>query len=600
MEEQQLPRGFRLQNGEYRIENKIGQGGFGITYTARWYQEARGAMGSVSNAFFTVVIKEFFWKQYCNRDPDGYTVSVSSSEGKNLIAQFKEKLKKEGKIISKLRHPNIVSILNIFEENNTAYLVMEHIEGESLSDIIKKRGKLDEQTTLKYAGQLCSALAEIHKNRILHLDIKPSNILIDEFDNVKVIDFGISKQYDVDQKETSDTPLGKSAGYSPVEQYVTLKSFSPPTDIYAAGATLYKMLTGETPIEAPIRVQNNADPLEAITLFNPNVSIRTEIAIYKAMSRFSDDRFQTIEEFAEALKGESDDEYWKKCTKTDARENYENYLLLYPKGQYKAAAERRITELRQEKELNVWHTCKETDTIAGYQDYLRLYPEGRYHTVAKEKIAELNTNKDKTVFEPSVTTMPERPPKSSPTASPSTVSSPSQSPISKPFPWKKVLMGSGIALVSFFVLMFFIGFFSPKYDPKDNACGGHSENQPFEIDGEKFSYSGEWSPESISMPYSGYDCLPSGKGKAIYEDGRIYEGDFSNGMRNGRGKLSFKNGDCYEGDIVDNKMSGIGKYVWSDSTYYDGTWENDTYKDGKIYDKDGKVQITYINGQQTK
>jgi len=143
----QLANGHKLQNGKYRIEQKIGQGGFGITYLARWYKETRGAMGT-AKSYYMIVIKEFFWSRYCNRDADGHTVSISSAEGKALMAQFKEKLKKEGKIISRLSHPNIVGILDIFEENNTAYLVMQYVEGESLDAIIRKKGKIDEETAL--------------------------------------------------------------------------------------------------------------------------------------------------------------------------------------------------------------------------------------------------------------------------------------------------------------------------------------------------------------------------------------------------------------------------------------------------------------------
>jgi len=298
----QLVNGHRLQTGKYRIEKMIGQGGFGITYLARWYQRIQGAIGA-ANSFSMVVIKEFFWSKYCNRDADGHTVSISSAEGKEMMAQFKEKLKKEGKIISRLSHPNIVGILDIFEENNTAYLVMQYVEGESLKEKIARMGKLDETTALRYAGQICSALSKIHSKRILHLDVKPSNILFDEDDNLQLIDFGISKQYDESAQETSNTPIGVSAGYSPMEQYGTLKSFSPPTDIYSAGATLYKMLTGETPIEATDRGQFDLKP---VSFFSPYVSKRTEEAVTKAMSEKVRDRFQSAEEFWQALHKEDE------------------------------------------------------------------------------------------------------------------------------------------------------------------------------------------------------------------------------------------------------------------------------------------------------
>jgi len=255
-------------------------------------------MGSASG-FYTIVIKEFFWSRYCSREADGFTVSISSTEGVMLMSQFKRKLKKEGEIISKLSHPNIVGILDIFEENNTAYLVMQYIEGESLNDIIRKKGKIDEIQALQYTEQICAALTKIHSKRVLHLDIKPSNILIDEDNHVKLIDFGISKQYDETEHETSNTPIGISAGYSPIEQYGMLKSFLPPTDIYSAGATLYKMLTGQTPIASTTRSEFDLEPVRT---YSPNVSKQTEAAVTKAMSEKVRDRFQSAQEFMQALK----------------------------------------------------------------------------------------------------------------------------------------------------------------------------------------------------------------------------------------------------------------------------------------------------------
>jgi serine/threonine-protein kinase len=300
----QLADGHKLQNGKYRIEKKIGQGGFGITYLARFPQKIKGAMGTV-NSFSYVVIKEFFWSRYCNREADGYTVSISSTEGQELMVLFKEKLKKEGKIISKLTHPNIVSVIDTFEENNTAYLVMQYIIGESLDARIRRLGIIDGPAALKYTEQICSALSEIHSKRIMHLDIKPSNVLIDEDDNVQVIDFGISKQYEeTETRVTSNTPLGVSNGYSPIEQYGSLKSFSPPTDIYSTGATLYKMLTGRTPLEATAR---NQFDLEPVTHFNPNISEQIATAINKAMNEKVRDRFQSIQDFLQALKSNNQD-----------------------------------------------------------------------------------------------------------------------------------------------------------------------------------------------------------------------------------------------------------------------------------------------------
>ena len=293
-----LAKGHSLQGGKYRIEQKIGQGGFGITYLARWYMQISGAMGDAYSYAITV-IKEFYWTEYCSRESDGKTVSISSATGKDLFAQFKEKLKKEGKLLSKFQHPNIVRVLDIFEENNTAYLVMQYIEGDSLKEVVDKNGRLDEQKALKYVGQLCSALTEIHNEKILHLDIKPSNILIDENDNAQLIDFGVSKQYlSENTGAMSETPFGISRGYSPMEQYSGITKFSPTADVYALGATLYYMLTGKTPLEATIRFDEDMPPIAA---YNTDASYNVVRAVEKAMEIRSKDRYQTMTEFWNAL-----------------------------------------------------------------------------------------------------------------------------------------------------------------------------------------------------------------------------------------------------------------------------------------------------------
>jgi len=293
----QLANGHKLQDGKYRIENKIGQGGFGITYRAFWKTTVQGAIGAI-DAEIPAVIKEFFWKDYCTREEGTSVVSISSTAGKEMFAQFKEKLKKEAEILSRFKHPNIVRVLDIFEENNTAYMVMQLVEGESLKDKIERLGKLDEATALKYTGQLCSALAEVHDKRILHLDVKPGNVVIDKNDNAQLIDFGISKQYNDNKQETSTTPIGISKGYAPIEQYSGIEKFNPPTDIYSLGATLYTMLTGQIPLEATLLAMEDLEPVQK---FNPKVSALTAAVIAKAMEIKPAKRFQTIQEFWDAI-----------------------------------------------------------------------------------------------------------------------------------------------------------------------------------------------------------------------------------------------------------------------------------------------------------
>ena len=147
-------------------------------------------------------------------------------------------------------------------ENGTAYYVMDFIEGESLEDIVNSRGALPEHEAIGYIKQVANALDYLHQRKINHLDVKPANIMIRKKDNIAIlIDFGVSKQYDERGEQTSTTPVGISHGYASMEQYNVggVGTFSPQTDIYSLGATLYKLLTGNTPPQA-IEIFNDGFP----------------------------------------------------------------------------------------------------------------------------------------------------------------------------------------------------------------------------------------------------------------------------------------------------------------------------------------------------
>ena len=247
---QQLPKNTLLQGGKYRIEKVLGQGGFGITYLAT--QELLDRK---------VCIKEFFFKNSCSRTSTG-KVALGTVGNMDLVERFLNKFIKEARTISKLEHPNIIRILDIFMENGTAYYVMDFIEGESLEDIVNSRGALPEHEAIGYIKQVANALDYLHQRKINHLDVKPANIMIRKKDNIAIlIDFGVSKQYDERGEQTSTTPVGISHGYASMEQYNVggVGTFSPQTDIYSLGATLYKLLTGNTPPQA-IEIFNDGFP----------------------------------------------------------------------------------------------------------------------------------------------------------------------------------------------------------------------------------------------------------------------------------------------------------------------------------------------------
>ena len=281
-----LKPGTLLQSGKYRIVRFINSGGFGCTYEA--------VHTSLDDRF---AIKEFFVKDFCNRDENTSYVTVGTNSKKALVEKLKNKFIKEAKSIRKLHHNGIVKVSDVFEENGTAYYVMDYIEGRSLSQLIDEKGRLTETETMRYIRKISETLKYVHSKNMLHLDIKPGNIMIDEEDNPILIDFGTSKQYDEESGENTSTLLGKTPGYAPLEQMDnSVQEFYPATDIYALGATMYKMLTGITPPNAIKRASGTKlEPLPS------NISEGTRNAIETSLKILVENRPQSIEEFLKVL-----------------------------------------------------------------------------------------------------------------------------------------------------------------------------------------------------------------------------------------------------------------------------------------------------------
>ena len=237
---QALKIGSLLDHGKYRVEEILGHGGFGITYLATDLSLGR-----------FVAIKEFFPKEYCDRDGTTSRMKLGTSNTARLVERLKAMFIKEARNIASLdQHQGIIRIHTVFEENNTAYYVMDYIEGESLSEMVKNSGKLSPQKAIRYITQIGKTLEYIHKKRMNHLDVKPANIMIREKDDKAIlIDFGLSKQYDTDGGLITTMPLGISHGYAPLEQYNPegVSQFSPQSDIYSLAATLYFCVSGKTP-----------------------------------------------------------------------------------------------------------------------------------------------------------------------------------------------------------------------------------------------------------------------------------------------------------------------------------------------------------------
>lgn len=279
---------------EYCIRKALGQGTFGITYRATTKME--GPLGAIE---VNVAIKEFFMKSNNNRH--GSEVTYSGSD--NIFESYKKMFAREASNLGKLNHRHIVKVLEYFEANNTYYYVMEYCSGGSLDNVIARRGQLPEEEALHYFGQLSSAVSHMHAHKMLHLDIKPANIVLRENGELVLIDFGLSKQYDTDGNPESSTRIGAGTpGYAPIEQARhrrDSKQFAATLDVYALGATLFKMLTGVTPPDAS-EVAEEGLPVDMLR--SHGVSEHLISCLTKAMSlRLK--RYQSVSAFAQAVSG---------------------------------------------------------------------------------------------------------------------------------------------------------------------------------------------------------------------------------------------------------------------------------------------------------
>ena len=286
---QHLQPGTLLHNGTYRIIDVLGRGGFGITYLALDLNLDR-----------QVAVKEFFPKDYCERT-DTTQVTVGTSSAVELVSRLKAKFLKEARNIAKFSHSGIIKIHAAFEENNTAYYIMDFINGVSLNELIRQNGPLSVERAISVITSVGESLSYVHQQKINHLDIKPGNIMWDNLNGCPIlIDFGLSKQYDNEGNQTSTTPTGISAGYAPIEQYKNggISSFSPQTDIYALGATLYFLITGTVPPDATDLA------MEGLT-FPAGIPASLKSAIQHAMSLRIADRPATVRDFLAELTGDT-------------------------------------------------------------------------------------------------------------------------------------------------------------------------------------------------------------------------------------------------------------------------------------------------------
>ena len=533
-----LPIGSTLMQGKYRIVAVLGQGGFGITYK-----------GEHTMLGTTVAIKEFFMKGACERDENSTHVTTSQSNSE-LASRFRTKFLKEAKTLAALKHPNIIRVFDVFEDNGTAYYVMDYIEGNNLSDIVEGKGRLSEPLALKYIRQVANALDYLHQKKLLHLDVKPANILLDKnTGNAILIDFGVSKQYDQDGQQTSTTPPAISKGYSPVEQYAqgsNVKTFSPATDIYSLAATLYKLVTGNTPPESNLLLNED----EQLPPYPSNVSEATRNAIAECLQTRKK-RPQSISEFLQLLDSEP-------VSNIDTPEEEDTIL----KSQYKKSQEVLTTPIKTNKDnLNtvlkigaviafvviicvLFNKCGgsssndssdevDLDSIA-YEDVDTAAVAWDDSTASYEDIYTDDTDND-------------------------------------------------------------VSYVAPKQQSSDEITKG-SENYE---GGSKFvgtfkngvRLKGTYTWANGNRFEGDFKDGKLSQGTLYFADGERFSGNFNSNEERTYGVYYYTNGDRYEGNFNSNGLKhGSGTYYWKDGDRYEGNWENDKQNGyGVHYNADGSV-----------
>ena len=321
--------------GRYTIEGVLGQGGFGITY-----------LGIDELHEKKVAIKEFFPQGIVTRNIEYEdTVTVTFVGEKANYEKGKERFLKEARTMAKFsKDEGIVKALDFFGINNTAYIVMEYLEGITLKQYLRENQRIAPEDLIELLVPLIESLDEIHSQGMIHRDISPDNIMVLPDGRIKLMDFGAARDYTEFGEKSLSIVL--KPGYAPPEQYQTHGVQGPWTDIYALCATMYKCITGENPPDAIERVMD--DSLKKISEFGIAIPPQEEAAIIKGMSVSAKDRYQDIKDFCEDLYGGYEE--------TSVSENKESEIKIETGNEIK------VTEIaEQQKSQYILHNPKVED-----------------------------------------------------------------------------------------------------------------------------------------------------------------------------------------------------------------------------------------------
>src|SRR5262249_51357045 len=281
---QALPAGTQLQGGAFTVGRGRGQGGVGVTLPGAGHRLGGGGGGQE-------VLPGGAARRGSKLLPGG---GMTGEEYAAARARFLE----EARLLARFQHAGIVQVYTSFEENDTAYMVMEFLKGRTLAQRVEAEGPLPEPEATATVERVTEALAAVHLAGLLHRDIKPENVIVTESGRVALIDFGTAREFTAGATRRMTTVL--TPGFAPLEQYSQQGRFGPYTDLYALGATFYFLLTGQPPVASLDRIQGVALPPPATV--NPAISPRAAEAAMWALEMQVAHRPQTAQEFLEALR----------------------------------------------------------------------------------------------------------------------------------------------------------------------------------------------------------------------------------------------------------------------------------------------------------
>ena len=539
---QHLQPNTTLQGGKYRIERVLGQGGFGNTYVG---------VNTVFNE--RVAIKEFFMRGVTLREDDHVTVSVSVPDNRESFKEQKEKFKKEALRIRLLKNEHIIGVQDFFEENGTAYYVMDFVDGENLAERLKKTGRpMTESEVRLILPQILDALKAVHAEKMWHLDLKPANIMLEKGGKVKLIDFGASKQLNAQKGgATTSTAISYTNGYAPREQMEqNYDKFGPWTDIYALGATLYNLLTNKRP-PLPTDIDDDMSEDKHNALPFPESVGEMKYLVLQMMKTNRLQRPQSIDAIISA----------EKTIKEEPKQTPKSEKT--PKSSSVYDDEATVIETSN-KESQFYNVSKTTTTSSTNNSYIPQIDE------------EISTNKTVGII---------------------------------------LFLCFIIGIIIYFGTRETDGYGTKEVDYgwgsgtyegylKKGKPDGHGvikyyDGSKFEgefIDGETNGHGKYISSDGVTRYDGMYANGRRTQGLMTNKDGSQYNGNFKNGLPDGKGKLMSANGDLmFEGDFsLGRRWNGKGKEYGNNPNGQSWEYEGD-YKNG-IWN--GKGTIKWSNGDK--